>query len=68
MKIEIMDPLLDLRHLREVVRKRADQCVMAMQELPMSSAAWQRERENTRYEAYRTVLHDIDLHIKSFGR
>lgn len=65
--IAISDPVLDLRALREVIRRRADQCITAMNDMAMGSAAWQRERENVRYEAYRTVLHDIDHHIKSHG-
>lgn len=59
------DPALDLRALREVIRRRADQCVNAMQEMPHGSAAWQRERENVRYEAFRVVLTDIDHLLNS---
>jgi hypothetical protein len=66
--VQITDSTTDLRALREVVRRRAEQCVVAMNDLPMSSAAWQRERENVRYEAYRTVLTDIDHLLKSHGK
>lgn len=65
MNISISDATLDLRALREVIRRRADQCINAMNELPHGSAAWQRERENTRYETFRVVLTDIDHLLNS---
>lgn len=65
MNIAINDPALDIRVLREVIRRRADQCVTAMNDMPMGSAAWQRERENIRYEAFRVVLGDIDHMLNS---
>lgn len=67
MNIRISDATCDLRALREVIRRRADQCITAMNDMPHGSAAWQRERENTRYEAFRVVLTDID-HLLSSHR
>jgi hypothetical protein len=62
--VTITSPLHDLR---EVVRRRAEQCIYIMKELPMSSGAWQKEKENARYEAFRTILADIDRALKDEG-